>query len=155
MCMTMRPEGNSLRVAYSFWWSFCWLLLPFVELLVRLLGYRRSRSVAKCLARALQVFRTRNATAECSPTSLACWFADIVEHAGRKNPLRSRCLARSLLLWGLLEAHRIESEICIGVARRDDSLLAHAWVEYAGVPINDRKEIDRTFGKLSRKSVVQ
>ncbi len=150
----MRHEGSFLRVAYVFWWSFCWLLLPFVELSVRLLGYRRSRRIATWLARMLGTVRTRKALGERSSMSRARRFATIIECADRKSPLRYRCLARSLLLWMLLNAHRIDAEVCFGVAREDDSLIAHAWVGCGGIPVNERENIDNAFGKLVPQKAV-
>lgn len=144
----MQHEGDFVGVRYVFWWSFCWLILPFVELSVRLLGYRRSRWLATWLARLLGAVHTRKAQGEWSSISRARRFATIIEHANQKSLLRYRCLARSLLLWMLLKAHQIDSEVCIGVARQDDSLNAHAWVECGGIPVNERETIDEVFGKL-------
>jgi hypothetical protein len=60
------------------------------------------------------------------------------------------CLTRSLYLWWLLQRKGIDSQVRIGVRLgRNGVFGAHAWVEYAGVPINDRPDVDDTFDTFS------
>ncbi|HWY90155.1 MAG TPA: lasso peptide biosynthesis B2 protein [Solirubrobacteraceae bacterium] len=49
-------------------------------------------------------------------------------------PGDTRCLARSLVLTRLLAQRGIPAKLVIGV-RAAPSFLAHAWVEYDGVPV--------------------
>ena len=56
------------------------------------------------------------------------------------------CLERSVVLVRLMRHHGLLPELQIGVHLGDDnSLSAHAWVEYEGVPINDRTDIGDSF----------
>ena len=57
----------------------------------------------------------------------------------------ANCLTRSLYLWWLLRRRGVESELRIGVRLADGALEAHAWVEHAGVPINDRPDVSADF----------
>lgn len=49
-------------------------------------------------------------------------------------PTDTRCLARSLVLTGLLARRGISSQLVIGVAP-GATFRAHAWVEHAGYPV--------------------
>jgi hypothetical protein len=49
-------------------------------------------------------------------------------------PGDTRCLARSLVLTRLLAQRGIPAKLVIGVRAAPD-FLAHAWVEYDGVPV--------------------
>jgi hypothetical protein len=57
----------------------------------------------------------------------------------------ANCLTRSLYLVWLLRRRGVNAELRIGVRMNGASLDAHAWVEYAGVPINDREDIAAEF----------
>ena len=59
---------------------------------------------------------------------------------------RDNCLTRSLYLWWLLRRRGVRSELRIGVRLGDGALEAHAWVEHAGIPVNDRDDVGDTFG---------
>ena len=52
-------------------------------------------------------------------------------------PTHSSCLVRSLVVLRLLARWGVESCLVIGVRLMDDSLAAHAWVEYRGIPLLD------------------
>ena len=56
------------------------------------------------------------------------------------------CLTRSLYLWWLLRRRGVRCELRIGVRMIDGALAAHAWVEHAGVPVNDRDDVGERFG---------
>jgi hypothetical protein len=61
-------------------------------------------------------------------------------------PGRARCLEQSLVLYYLLRRQGIPVRYCHGV--QPHPFLAHAWVEYDGVPINDIAEHVRQFARL-------
>ena len=56
----------------------------------------------------------------------------LVEVAGRYAPVNTTCLKKALILSWLLERRGIQTELQIGVARRDGTLIAHAWLERKG-----------------------
>lgn len=61
----------------------------------------------------------------------------------------SSCLPRSLLLVWLLRRKGIESQLRIGVRLDSGILAAHAWVEYGGIPANDRDGIQEHYSAFS------
>ncbi|MEQ1692854.1 MAG: lasso peptide biosynthesis B2 protein [Gemmatimonas sp.] len=66
---------------------------------------------------------------------------------------RSQCLARSLAICELLEAHGIRgARVRLGVQPTDASISAHAWVELQGAIIGDTVEHVATFHPLAKAS---
>jgi hypothetical protein len=57
----------------------------------------------------------------------------------------ANCLTRSLYLWWWLRRRGVDSQVRIGVRIAGSTLEAHAWVEHAGVPINDRNDVSTDF----------
>lgn len=57
----------------------------------------------------------------------------------------ANCLTRSLYLWWLLRRRDVYCQLRIGVRMTEGALEAHAWVEHAGVPINDRHDVSTAF----------
>lgn len=72
-------------------------------------------------------------------------LARIVNAAAARSPFPVTCLTRSLLLERWLRRDGIAAELRIGVQRNGGHLNAHAWVECAGEPINDRADIASAF----------
>ena len=58
-------------------------------------------------------------------------------------------LTRSLVLGWLLQRRGVATELRIGVRLVGGVLDAHAWVEYLGVPVNDRRDVAPQFGPFS------
>jgi len=61
----------------------------------------------------------------------------------------SSCLTRSLLLIWMLQQRGISAQLRIGVKFANGILEAHAWVEYAGAPINDQLAVVNTFASFN------
>jgi hypothetical protein len=61
----------------------------------------------------------------------------------------ANCLTRSLYLWWLLRRRGVDSQLRIGVRLTDGTLDAHAWVEHAGIPINDRQDVGTDFAPFA------
>jgi hypothetical protein len=68
-----------------------------------------------------------------------------VDAAARQLPIRSSCLTRSLVLQGLLARRGVASAVRVGVRLANGQLDAHAWVEYAGVPLNDAADVGERY----------
>jgi hypothetical protein len=69
----------------------------------------------------------------------------LVEVAGRYAPVEATCLKKALVLAWLLGRRGIATALRIGVARREEELMAHAWLEperqtVLGLPRGDRYE---------------
>lgn len=65
--------------------------------------------------------------------SLACLVGIAAAHA----PFRVTCLHRSLALRRLLRRRGIPCALRLGVRTSDRAFEAHAWVEFAGVPLHE------------------
>jgi len=61
----------------------------------------------------------------------------------------ANCLTRSLYLWWLLRRRGVDTQLRIGVRLTAGALDAHAWVEYAGAPINDRLDVSADFAPFA------
>lgn len=71
----------------------------------------------------------------------ACRAASLVDVAARRGLDPGNCLSRSVTLWWLLRRRGIANTLRIGVRREGPVLLAHAWVEHAGRPLNDSETV--------------
>ena len=74
----------------------------------------------------------------------------LVELATRVTHGQRRCLARSLLLFWLLNARGEKPELLIGVCKEASALNSHAWIETQGIVISDSQKITGRFATLLR-----
>ena len=59
----------------------------------------------------------------------AKWVSWAVETIGAKPWMNALCLPRALAAHAMLRRRGIASNLCLGVARQDGAVTAHAWVE--------------------------
>jgi hypothetical protein len=79
----------------------------------------------------------------------ANWITWAVEQMASNPWINALCLPRALATHAMLRRRGIASRLCLGVARQDQALVAHAWVEIGdGGPVVDR-EVGR-FTPLAR-----
>jgi len=111
--------------------------LPCFSLALRMFGLRRFRAI---------LHRTV-VPAQRLPDSLeqVLRMGELVNIAGRHTPCPVTCLTRSLLLEWLLGRRGVDAELRIGVRLYGTALDAHAWVEYAGMPVNDQPDVASRF----------
>ena len=69
----------------------------------------------------------------------------LVNVAARHVPCPVTCLTRSLVLGWLLHRRGVATDLRIGVRLESGVLDAHAWLEYRGVPVNDRQDVGMHF----------
>lgn len=123
--------------------------LPAVSIGVRGFGYRRVR-------RLLAALTAPPPEAPPDADRQAERLAVLVRAAARRGPHRPKCLAESLVLWSLLRRRGIESDIHIGVRKKEGGFAAHAWVEHGGRPLNDAPDVrDRYAAFPSTSSTVR
>jgi len=122
------PERRTVLAAMA--------LLPLFWLALRLVGLQRLQAR---LYRAVPKGTAQPALDELKRTGA------LVNAASNRLLGPDNCLTRSLYLWWLLRRRGVSCELRIGVKMNDGALDAHAWVEHAGVPVNDRDDIGATF----------
>jgi hypothetical protein len=105
----------------------------------------RPRAAASANPPATQTLTAANPPRTDELTRLGTLINSAAHHAlGPAN-----CLTRSLYLWWLLRRRGIDSQLRIGVRLTDGALDAHAWVEHAGIPINDRQDVSTDFAPFA------
>lgn len=114
--------------------ALCALVLPLVAAALRLAGLQRVR----------RLLCPRYAAGRRDPVQ-AAQLARRVKLAARPQPLGASCLARSVLLEALLLRHGLDARLRIGSVREGGGLLAHAWVEHGGVPLNDAADVAERY----------
>lgn len=114
------------------------VLLPAVQISLRFWGLKRTAQVLGGLSDRLAV--------DTEPKA-ARLPAEAVGLVAGRSVIGAPCLGRSLVLWFLLRRRGIDAEIVVGTEMpRGGVLLAHAWVEVAGEPVNDALDVRERFG---------
>ena len=132
-----RDERRMLRTAA--------VALPAIAIALRIVSLRR---VLATLA-----WGTDAAVVAAGDEGRARRAADLVAIAARRGIHPGNCLSRSVTLWWLLRRRRIASELRIGVRKEGETLLAHAWVEQHGRPLNDSEAVCRRYAVFERNIV--
>ena len=113
-----------------------WLWLPLFWLGLRVLGLHRFLAWLQ---------RVNSPTESALTQAEIVRIATLVNLAASQVPFPATCLTRSLLLGWMLRRRGVSSQLRIGVRINQDILDAHAWVEYAGIPINDQPDVGKQF----------
>jgi hypothetical protein len=103
------------------------LLLPLVDLSLRLLGFQRTWA---WLARWAPRQSSTLAKAAIGPTPQR--IADLTRAVGAGSLWPTSCLRQALVVWLLLRRRGLAPELKIGVVHKAPPLQAHAWVEIDG-----------------------
>ena len=116
------------------------VLLPLFWIGLRVLGLQR-----------LQTWLQRNPqpVAATHPADELQHLGALINSAAHHALGPSNCLTRSLYLWWLLQHKGVRGQLRIGVRLTGDVLEAHAWVEHAGLPINDRHDVSATYSAFT------
>lgn len=128
----LSPAERRTLLAAGAWMPVFWLGL-------RLLGLPR-----------FQTWLQRAPIDEQPPMSLPQMqaLAKLVNIAARHTLGPRHCLTRSLLLGWLLRRRGVATALRIGVQLAGSSLDAHAWIEFEGIPVNDRLEIGEQYASF-------
>lgn len=126
------------------------LLLPVAAVVLRFPGVRYSRKFFSWLSAG----KCSNGYAGQEQANRIAW---LVHAAARHGIYKAGCLQRSFILWLLLRRRGIAAEVRIGVRKEGNRVRAHAWVEYAGIALNEHAEIASefspfAFGLIAEKS---
>lgn len=117
-----------------------WLLLPVVRILLWQIGYRRTLA---SLQRRFVLNSGKDESwlvgiGESERQRQAIEIGRLVNMAANHSLFVINCLPRSLVLWAMLRRAGLAAELRIGVQKEAEVFAAHAWVEYAGLPVNDQ-----------------
>ena len=150
----------SSKSAVSLWrrfWRLSWhrrwlvlqaaLLLPVVTVELKTLGIRRYRRV---LRSDVSGKGPRQQPVDADRLSRARFAARLVRLCGSYLFSGGYCLQESITVWKLLRLQGINSDLRIGVRRREGRFEAHAWVEYAGIVISDTQDVSTRFIPLAQ-----
>ena len=115
--------------------------LMLVAAMLRLLGFRRACSVIGGMetrghVKGEELQLTINAAYQANRMLLV---------ASRHLPIETNCLSRSMTLCWLLRASHVPCKLCFGAKREGAHLKAHAWVEVAGIVVNDRPDVASAY----------
>lgn len=115
-------------------------LLPIVATSLKTVGLRKTRS---WLARNSP--RPTVLSAEQTRAS-ARRAAQMVAVACRRQPFRSSCLPRTIVLWNLLRRRGIATDVRIGArSNSQGEFQAHAWLEWNGEVLNDVADVAQQY----------
>jgi hypothetical protein len=112
-------------------------LVPFVEFSLKAFGFNRIFNL-------INRWTTRPPQAEINREEVNK-YARLMFLSYRNSPLGGKCLARSLVLWGMLRRKGIETDLRFGMKKKDGKLLAHAWIEYRGEPLEQIGEYNQNY----------
>ena len=116
------------------------VLLPLVGLGLRVFGYKRTQqALARISPRKAAESDVRDQVEQ------ARIIARSVRIAARRGLYRATCLRESLTLWWLLRRRGIISDLRLGVDKQSEAFNAHAWIEVAGIPVNDAIDVAQRF----------
>jgi hypothetical protein len=75
--------------------------------------------------------------------------ARVVAMAARHAPGDHTCLHRSMALWWMLRRRGFDGRLRMGVRKGDAAFEAHAWVNHAGVVLNDDPDVEHRYEPLA------
>lgn len=132
------PVRDRLRIVFYV------LLLPLIHLGLGWLGYARwHRFLASHPHdRSAYTGNKDEAVKEARHTAF------LVMIAGRHGFFPATCLHQSLLVFWLLRWRGIQTELRIGVQRREGRVLAHAWIKCGEEVIRDSSQVEKDFASF-------
>jgi hypothetical protein len=122
------------------------ILQPAISCGFKLIGVTRTQS---CLRRWAST-QTQQELFRLQPKrgiTLALWAQRL---AKRKRGGEGTCLIRSLALWATLLRRGVETQLRVGLRSNEGKVEAHAWLEFAGEPINESVGVVRTYQAYPR-----
>jgi hypothetical protein len=106
------------------------LLLPLVQLAVRLAGLRRTARWVDGL-----IGRTKGVTPAILNACRIDRIAQVIRGTCGRWPIRATCVDQALVIVALLGRRYVPVVFCIGFRRGDSKVEGHAWVEHDGLPL--------------------
>jgi len=109
-----------------------WIVSPLLAVQLR------RRGLAEVLRRAEQ--SARRQSADTSPDDIRR-IAELVNIGARRAITPATCLTRSVTLIQILKRQGVSADLRIGLDPSRSPYVAHAWVEYGGVVVNDAPDV--------------
>lgn len=103
-----------------------WLLFLLAELALRTIPFRH---VLRLTQKICVKGREKSLLELTPPVERLVW---LVDRAGRYSLVNATCLKQALVLSWLLGRKGLTTSLQIGVARHEDTMTAHAWLEREG-----------------------
>ena len=116
------------------------VLLPLFWISLRVLGLQRLQT---------RLQRRPIAVVNAPTTDELTRLGTLVNSAAHHTLGPANCLTRSLYFWWQLRHRGVNSQLRIGARLTRGVLKAHAWVEHAGIPINDRQDVAADFAPFA------
>jgi len=138
----LRAAGALTGAEWCRLWRAWWLLL-LVDGGLRWLPFRVVQGLLDRARPGAGAGRPGDADAVLREMALA------VDRAARYHLYPMTCLRRALVRQRLCRAAGIPTRLCFGVRRADESLAAHAWVEYDGKPVGEFEGTPVRFSRLT------
>jgi hypothetical protein len=116
------------------------VLLPLTAATLRVLSFARVHAVLSSLPKAAR---------PPLPVERVTAIARLLQSANDAGFVRVTCLPHSLVLWWILRRRGGDAVLRFGV-RKATEIEAHAWVEHAGVALNDDADVHERFAAFDR-----
>jgi len=127
-----------------------WLLAA--DLGMRLFGFGRIHGL---LQRGLSNTASESGPAAAIPSAeKIARMSYLVDVAADHHLYRMTCLPRALVRQRLLGQAGVDAELKIGVCKRGNRLLAHAWVVHQDKPIGEARDPASLFSALERRQTA-
>ena len=131
---------QSLSVNQCHWiWSAYWRLWPTL--------LRIKFSQVSWLKKQIEFSRVKEPIAA-TDSAMALGIHEAVRLAARLHFLPAECLPRSLVLAAMLNKRGGSSSVRIGVAKTENGIASHAWVELDGKMVGEAESVGNDFRPL-------
>lgn len=124
------------------------LMIPLVEIWVRVSGFQRCRNSLQGLAGFLNGRKPENK----KDLEQAQRIAGLVDIANRRYSVYlCDCLTQSLVVQYFLTRQQIPSELRVGVRTITGQFESHTWVEHSGVALNEPESVRKIYTEFDCK----
>jgi hypothetical protein len=113
-------------------------ILPLITGALRLLSFERCKALLIRHASSHAVKSSGTPKPDLAEARLA---ARMIGIAAAMGICPAHCLQRSLALWLMMQKEGICTDVFFGVWKGGSGVIAHAWVELAGVVLNDDQDV--------------
>lgn len=119
--------------------------LTLTEVGLRVMGFRRWKQLIERFSAGVP---RRRILEPITQGGMAQRITRAARSAELHGPGTPNCLERSLTLWWLLRRSGIAGELHIGARKCESRFEAHAWVELAGVVLNDSADVHKHYSRF-------